>query len=66
MICFNVSLDLLVNYEFKSLREKGYMRRKSLGLLGVFTLFKASTSDLFYSEENIEYLIDALKRSGGR
>ena len=39
------------------------MGRKSLGLSSVFTLFRASTSDLFHSEGKIEYLIDELKRS---
>ena len=38
------------------------MGRKSLGLPGVFTLLRATTSDLFQSEGKVEYLIDELKR----
>ena len=39
------------------------MGLKSLGLLGVFTLFNAITSDFFHSEGKTDCLIDALKSS---
>ena len=39
------------------------MGLKSLGLLDVFTLFNAITSDAFHSQGKTDCLIDALKSS---
>ena len=39
------------------------MGLKSLGLLGVFILFNAITSEFFHSEGKTDCLIDALKSS---